>query len=199
MAAETAKIGAEKGMAVERLRPAAAVAAAALLWLVTVAAWGQQSTAATNDRNDVNVSQLVATSFNYSPFNPATVDGKIVLLDFWATWCSPCLAAFPALKALQDKFGDDNFQLISIALYSGDAEQLGWIKDEYQLTHTMLVGDANVPIVYDIIGFPTYLLMDRDGRLLRRYVGDFDDPVGRISKDVALLLNGEPIAEVSEK
>ncbi|MCH8327452.1 MAG: TlpA family protein disulfide reductase [Candidatus Marinimicrobia bacterium] len=199
MAAETAKIGAEKGMAVERLRPAAAVAAAALLWLVTVAAWGQQSTAATNDRNDVNVSQLVATSFNYSPFNPATVDGKIVLLDFWATWCSPCLAAFPALKALQDKFGDDNFQLISIALYSGDAEQLGWIKDEYQLTHTMLVGDANVPIVYDIIGFPTYLLMDRDGRLLRRYVGDFDDPVGRISKDVALLLNGEPIAEVSGK
>lgn len=199
MAAETAKIGTGKGTAVERLRPAAAVAAAALLWLVTVAAWGQQSTAATADRNDVNVSQLIATSFNYSSFNPATVDGKIVLLDFWATWCSPCLAAFPALKALQDKFDNDKFQLISIALYSGDAEQLGWIKDEYQLTHTMLVGDANVPIVYGIIGFPTYLLMDRDGRLLRRYVGDFDDPVGRISKDVALLLNGEPIAEVSGK
>ena len=179
------------------LRPA--MAAALALWLLNAGASGQPSNTTPSDRNDVNVSQLVATTFDNHSFDPASLDGKIVVLDFWATWCAPCLAAFPALKALQDRFDDDQFRVISVALYSGDAEQLQWVKDKYELTHTMLMGSTELPLVYDIIGFPSYLLMDRGGKLLRRYVGDFNDPVGGISKDVAMLMNGESIAEVFGK
>lgn len=174
------------------LRPAAAVAI--MLWLGSGAAWGQQS-AATLARNNVSVSDLSATTFDGATFNIASTNGKIILLDFWATWCSPCLEAFPALKALQKRFDEDQFQVISVALFSGDAEQLQWVVDKYQLHHTMLTGDKNVPVVFDILGFPTYLLMDRHGKLLRRYVGDFNDPVGRVARDVGLLLDGQSIAE----
>ena len=197
MAGEKITIEVGRGTTASRLRPA--LLAALALLLVNVAAGGQPSRPGPSDRNDVNVSKLVATSFDNQSFDPATVDGKIVVLDFWATWCSPCLEAFPSLKALQDRFDGDKFQVISIALYSGDAEELQWVKDKYELTHTMLMGSTDIPLVYGIIGFPTYLLMDRNGKLLRRYVGDFNDPVGRISKDVALLLNGKSIAEVSDK
>ena len=174
------------------LRPAAAMAI--MLWLGSGAAWGQHSAAAPA-RNNVRVSDLSATTFDGATFDIAGTNGKIILLDFWATWCSPCLEAFPALKALQKRFDEDQFQVISVALFSGDAEQLQWVVDQYQLSHTMLTGDKNVPVVFDILGFPTYLLMDRHGKLLRRYVGDFNDPVGRVARDVGLLLDGQSIAE----
>ena len=173
-------------------------AAILLLILGYLGSLSAQSTSpAHQSRNNVALTDLIATDLDGRPFDPAVLAGKVVLLDFWATWCAPCLEAFPALKQIQKELGEDGFQVVSVTLYSGSASDLEWVMDKYKPNHQVVIGESRVPITYGIIGFPTYLLMGKDGRLVRRYVGDFENPLGRALEDARALLNDESLAEVT--
>ena len=97
--------------------------------------------------------------------------GKVVLLDFWGTWCPPCIAAVPTLRDLSRDMKDEPFVLVSIAVEEDDGPVRQFVK-KYQMDwpqvwdpHAALARKAGVA------RFPTYVLLGHDGTILSTLVG----------------------------
>lgn len=107
--------------------------------------------------------------------------GKVVLLDFWATWCGPCIATFPRLRGLHKKYKDKGFVIVGVTeLYgSGDGkpmsklEELDYLnefKRKYDLPYPFAIAeDGQDASKYGINAYPTTFLLDRKGVV--RYIG----------------------------
>jgi len=102
--------------------------------------------------------------------------GKVVLLNFWATWCPPCLAEMPAIDALQADLGGDNFVVVTVAT---GRNPLPAIKAFFEKANI-----KNLPILRDprqafsrangVFGLPTTLILNKDGDEIARMQGDAD-------------------------
>jgi thiol-disulfide isomerase/thioredoxin len=89
--------------------------------------------------------------------------GKVVLIDFWATWCTPCLAATPGLAKLQRKFKDEPFVILGI---SADRDRNAWksfILENRLLWHHVFDDRRTIQRAFGIDVYPTYLLLDHEG------------------------------------
>ena len=110
-----------------------------------------------------------------------------MLLDFWAVWCAPCLDAFPKLTELARDLEDEPFELVGIALYSGDYEQVREFLEAYEADYPIVVGEEDLAFRYGVIGYPTYLLVDPEGNVVMRYVGALPGLEERVKADVLQL------------
>ena len=102
----------------------------------------------------------------------ASYKGKIILLNFWATWCPPCKVEIPDLIALQEQYKDD----IVVLGFSVDdtAEQLKPFAGEYKMNYPVLVGlgHENIQEAYGPMwGIPVTVIIDRDGRIAKKQSG----------------------------
>jgi peroxiredoxin len=102
----------------------------------------------------------------------ASYKGKIILLNFWATWCPPCKVEIPDLIALQNEYKDD----IVVLGFSVDdtADQLKPFADEYQMNYPVLVGlgHENIQEAYGPMwGIPVTIIIDRDGTVAKKQSG----------------------------
>ena len=101
-------------------------------------------------------------------------EGKVVLINFWATWCGPCKAEIPDLVAIQAKYKND---LVILGISVDDtAEQIKPYAEEYKVNYRMLVGNKRLD-VQDALGplgaVPVSLLLDRDGIVVKKQTGIF--------------------------
>ncbi|PYU97451.1 MAG: hypothetical protein DMG26_21355 [Acidobacteria bacterium] len=91
--------------------------------------------------------------------------GKVVLLDFWATWCGPCRIEIPGFVELQNRYRDKGFTIIGISMDDGP-EPVKEFYREFKMNYPVALGDEKVSELYGgIIGLPTSLLIGRDGRI----------------------------------
>jgi peroxiredoxin len=112
--------------------------------------------------------------------------GKVVLLDFWATWCVPCREEIPHFIELQDKYRDKGLQIIGVSMDDGPAP----VKDFYQQFHMnypVVMGNAKTGELYGgVLGLPIAFVIDRNGRITAKHIGAAKPEV--IEKEVAALL-----------
>lgn len=91
--------------------------------------------------------------------------GKVVLLNFWATWCGPCIAEMPLLKTVYEENRGKGFELLAI---SGDdaasGDQVRRFSKEHRLTFPVFHDEATAKL-YNVLGYPGNVLIDRDGRI----------------------------------
>jgi thiol-disulfide isomerase/thioredoxin len=111
---------------------------------------------------------------NYAPdFALTTLDeqrltledlkGKVVLLDFWATWCGPCVKATPGLKALHNKYKDRPFTILGISLDHAQADWRSYITDNKMDWPQYLDRNGGIARLFNVRPIPTYVLIDHEG------------------------------------
>jgi thiol-disulfide isomerase/thioredoxin len=102
--------------------------------------------------------------------------GKVVAVNFWATWCGPCRKEMPQLDALQAEFGGDSFAVVTIATGRNDAVAMQRFFDETGVTHLPLYKDPRQALARDmgVLGLPVTVILDAEGREIARLQGDAD-------------------------
>jgi thiol-disulfide isomerase/thioredoxin len=110
---------------------------------------------------------------NDKPVKLSAYKGKVVLLDFWATWCGPCKIEIPNFVALQEQYGSQGLVVLGFSV-DDTPDKLKPFANEFKMNYPVLVGlgrddvqDAFGPIW----GIPTTLLISRDGRICRKNTG----------------------------
>ena len=146
------------------------------------------------ERSALHIKLVSGFDLDGNQFQGSSLEGKIVLLDFWAVWCGPCLAAFPALNRLSQDFKHRNFEIIGIASYSGTRADVQEVVEQYNVGYTIILGEISLIKKFGVIGLPTYFLMGPDGTVARKYVGEVKDLYERITADIGVILNSaEPL------
>lgn len=100
--------------------------------------------------------------------------GKIVLLNFWATWCAPCRKEMPQLEELQQEFGGEDFQVLTIATGRNSPAGIQKFFDENGINSLPRHQDPQQALAREmaVIGLPITVLLDRDGNEVARLLGD---------------------------
>jgi len=97
--------------------------------------------------------------------------GKVVLLEFWATWCPPCRASVPGLEKLHKAYKDKGMVLLAVSMDDGGWDEVKSFMKESGITYTVLKGTEDVAMKYDVRSIPMMLVLNKEGRIARRYLG----------------------------
>ena len=158
-----------------------AVAIFAMPWLRGGAEPDATSASAVDpDRAAVCVSKTGAAKLNFTlkDMNGARVHladfkGRVILLNYWATWCGPCKVEIPDLVALQEQYKDKGFVVLGVS-QDDDPETLRSFAGTFKMNYPILVG-RDLPEVLDaqgpLWGLPTSYLIGRDGTICTRHLG----------------------------
>ena len=104
----------------------------------------------------------------------AAFRGKVVLLNFWATWCAPCQVEMPVFATWQRQYGPQGFAVIGISM-DDDAAAARQLVQRLKLDYPVAMGDARLGLRYGgVLGLPLSFLLDRNGVVRARFQGETD-------------------------
>jgi thiol-disulfide isomerase/thioredoxin len=102
----------------------------------------------------------------------AQFQGKVLVIDFWATWCPPCLSEIPGYIALQEKYGQAGLVIVGISLDSEAPEEVKQFVAQHHMNYPVVLGDESVTTPFGgVEEIPTTFIVDRQGNIRYRKVG----------------------------
>jgi len=129
---------------------------------------------------------IALTDLSGDTLNPSSYKGKVVLINFWAAWCTPCRAEIQQFMTLQDKYGSRGFQAVGISL--DDPE--GALRDfcrQSGVNYPIVMGNQKIAEAFGgVLGLPTTFLIGRDGLIHAKYEGATDFP--KLEQELTALL-----------
>lgn len=168
------------------------IAVMALLVFGLVRVWTMD--AATQEAKDVVGKK--APAFELESVEGETVklselEGKVVLLDFWAVWCGPCRKSMPYFQELQNQYGKDGLEVIGVHVDDRmpSAEEVGEYLAELGVSYTNVLSNVDVDNDFMIFAMPTTYFIDRNGVIVKRHIGyNPDTAPAEIEEHVRSLL-----------
>ena len=130
-----------------------------------------------NAQQAPNLTHKPAPQFAKLDLNQHLIDlknyhGKVVLLNFWATWCAPCQVELPKFDAWQKKYGPAGLQVVAVSMDDGD-EAVRKTARRLRLGFPVVMGDATVGEAYGgVLGLPITFLIDRNGIVTEKIKGE---------------------------
>jgi thiol-disulfide isomerase/thioredoxin len=117
----------------------------------------------------------------------ADLKGKVVFLNFWATWCGPCRAEMPSMEALYRRYRDRGLEMVAVNVRE-DRGTAAAFMEQFGLTFPAALDGGGVSRRYGITAFPTTYIIDREGLIVSRIVGSINWDTPEISAAFAALL-----------
>lgn len=113
--------------------------------------------------------------------------GKVILLDFWATWCKPCIKALPDLEKLQTQYGDKGFTVLGVSIDENPKKVTQFVGSKKPSYPILLdSGEEAAWPAFHVKAIPATFLIDRNGQIVKQWTGAIDQKV--IAAEVAALL-----------
>jgi len=123
---------------------------------------------------------------NGHPLDLTGYRGKVVLLNFWATWCTPCRAEIPNFVQFQDSYGPQGFQIVGLSM-DDDAKPVREFYQQFKMNYPVGLGSDKIAQSYGgVLGLPVSFLIGRDGRIAAKYVGAVQLPT--VEQEIKTLL-----------
>ena len=117
--------------------------------------------------------------------------GKVVFVNFWATWCAPCIEEMPLMEVLHRRFSGGDFVMLAVSIDTDESSVSEFIS-KYRLTFEVLLDKSQeVSSSYGITGVPETFIIDRDGLLVRKEIGPQNWSSQRNMLYFKKLLSGE--------
>ncbi len=138
------------------------------------------------DEPDVTFKDLQGKDVTLAGFK-----GKVVLVNFWGTWCEPCRGEIPILIGLQEKYGPKGFTLLGAATNDEEKTVDAFVHNtqfnvggqEMTMNYPIVMGTDDISTKFGgLLGMPTSFLITRDGKIAKRYIGSLNE--NQIVKDV---------------
>lgn len=122
----------------------------------------------------VEVSQAVFTDRDGAEFTLADWQGKVVLLNFWATWCAPCRHEMPWLDEVQAELGGDAFEVVTLATGRNAVPGIERFFEETGIQHLPILLDPRQAVAREmaVLGLPITVILNREGQEIARLRGD---------------------------
>ena len=111
------------------------------------------------------------------PLTLSAYRGKVVLLDFWATWCEPCREEIPHFVELQNRYRAEGLQIIGISMDDGPQPVRDFYR-QFKMNYPVVMGTVKVAEQYGgVLGLPIAFLIERDGHIYAKHIGTTDKSV----------------------
>lgn len=134
---------------------------------------------------------FVVEDVNGNKVSISDYEGKVLLLDFWATWCPPCKDAIPHLNNLQEEFQDEGFTVLGLSI-DGKPEPVKKFNDAHSLKYPVLMADQTTIRSYGVAQVPTIYLIGPDGRVVYKQLGMDKYQEEYIKNKIESLLENKP-------
>lgn len=134
---------------------------------------------------DFTLKDLSGRYISLSDYN-----GKVVLLEFWATWCPPCKASVPALIELNRKYEQKGFIVVGVSIDtdSDASEKVRQFSASHNISYPVLLANETTPKLYNVISIPTSFLIGKDGKIVDIYKGYSEAFTNKVSAQIEQLL-----------
>ena len=117
--------------------------------------------------------------------------GKVIIVDFWATWCPPCVEMLPVLSKLHRNFSDKGLVVLGVSMDRDGLGALGTFVHENMIPYKVLLGNDKVSRSFGGIStIPTLFIIDREGRMVRKLIGYHS--YGQLKDQVSKYLKADP-------
>ena len=141
------------------------------------------------------------TYLDGTPFDSKSLEGKVLFIDFWATWCGPCLHEIPSMVEMGKKYKEYGFEVVGITVQSGDEDDIRPTVERLNMDYHVLIGDEETMNLFGgIYGFPTNFLITKKGNIYKKFLGVYPDKADVVEKDIRFLLglDEKPLDELDE-
>jgi len=142
-----------------------------LLILCGLIACGDSSTP--KQKNEKLAPDFSLTSLDGKKITRDSLKGKVVILDFWATWCPPCRAAIPHLVELYKKYGNQGLVIVGVSLDRGGKEEVADFAERNHIDYNLVMGANNAILkdFGDVSSIPTIIILNQQSEIIFKAVG----------------------------
>lgn len=126
--------------------------------------------------------------YDINQFNLKQFEGKVVYLDFWASWCKPCQKSFPWMNSLLKKYPEDQFTVVTINLDENSEDMMDFLQRVTAQFDIYADPSGQFAEKFELEGMPTSYLIGKNGKAVKRHIGFYESKVSEYEKEIEALL-----------